>query len=230
MFSFTGDLEPLAPYSKREIVFNGQQADQDPDDALRIVYERMILRGEYAQARGLLDEFHRDSIRGSLIGPFYAGGIGHQPTADLRGWVDLLLGDREAAREDGRKVLDFIEHTTSTRWNAWFLALLRADAQLFMERPDDAAESARAILDSGLTPAQLGAAQLLAAPVLAWAGKRDDAVELLTRLATVVPGMPPADIARQPLYTTPLRGNARFAELVQQLEAEMTANRAALAR
>ena len=63
----------------------------------------------------------------------------------------------------------------------------------------------------------------------AWAGQQDDAVELLTRLATVVPGLPPADIARQPLYTTPLRGNARFEELARRLEADLRANAAALA-
>ncbi len=59
--------------------------------------------------------------------------------------------------------------------------------------------------------------------VLAWAGKQDDAVDLLTRLGTDIPGLAPADIARQPLYTTPLRDNARLAALVQRLEAEMAA-------
>jgi TolB-like protein/predicted Ser/Thr protein kinase len=221
IFSFTGNLEALAPYSKREIVFNGQR-DQDPDDALRIVFQRMILRGEYAQARALVDEFGRDSIRVSLIGSFYAGGLGREPTADLRGWADLLLGDREAAREDGRKVLDFVDGTTSTRWNAWYLAALRADAQLFMERPDDAAENARAMLKS-TDPSRLLASRLLAAPVLAWAGQLDDAVDVLTRLGTDIPGLAPADIARQPIYTTPLSGNARFAALVQRLEAQMAA-------
>jgi hypothetical protein len=38
-----------------------------------------------------------------------------------------------------------------------------------------------------------------------------------------VPGPAPADIARQPYYPTPLHDNARFAALVQQLEAEMAA-------
>jgi eukaryotic-like serine/threonine-protein kinase len=221
IFSFTGNLELLAPYSKREIVFNGGPG-QDPDDSVRIVFERMILRGEFAQARDLIDEFGRDSIRGPLIGPFYAGGLGRQPTADFRGWADLLLGDREAAREDGRRLLTFIDRATSTRWNAWYLAALRADAQLFTERPDDAAETARAMLKIA-DSSRLRAAELLAVRVLAWGGKQDDAVDLLTRLGTDVPGLGPADIARQPLYTTPLRGNTRFAALVQRLEAEMAA-------
>jgi hypothetical protein len=67
------------------------------------------------------------------------------------------------------------------------------------------------------------AAEWLGARVLAWAGKQDAAVDLLTRLATDVPGLPPADIARQPYYTTPLGDNARFAALAQKLEAEMAA-------
>jgi hypothetical protein len=140
----------------------------------------------------------------------------------LRGWADLLLGDRDAAREDGRKVLAVVESTVATRWNRWFLIALRADAQLFMEHPGEAAETARAMLKSADLPV-LQAAEVLAARALAWAGDQDAAVDLLTRLGTDVPGLPPADIARQPYYTTPLRRNARFAALVQRLEAEMAA-------
>jgi hypothetical protein len=224
VFSFTGNLELLAPYSKREIVFDND-AQSDPDDALRIVFERMILRGQFSAARDLLDEFGRDSIRGPLIGPFYNGGIGRQPIADFRGWADLLLGDLDAAREDGRKLLAFVENTPATRWSGWYLAALRADALLFMGNPDDAAKTAGAMLELATKgdSARTGAAELLGARALAWAGKQDAAVDLLTRLATDVPGSSPAEIARQPLYTTPLRDNARFAALVQRLEAEMAA-------
>jgi hypothetical protein len=225
IFSFTGDLGPLAPFSKRENVFARGDAQFDADDALRITFERLVLRGEYAEARGLIDEFGRDSIRVSLINYFHIGGVGRQPTADFRGWADLLLGDRDAAREDGRKLLAIVDGTAVTRWNAWFLAALRADAQLFMGRPDEAADTARTMLD--LTKnTWIGAVlvgELHAGRVLAWAGKEDPAVDVLTRLATDVPGLPPAEIARQPYYTTPLRGNARFDTLVQRLEAEMAA-------
>jgi TolB-like protein/predicted Ser/Thr protein kinase len=224
IFSFTGDLEPLAPFARREAVSPGNQR-QDPDDALRITFERMILRREYREARDLVDEFGRDSVRGPLIGYIRVGGLGRQPTADIRGWADMLLGDRDAAREDGRKLLAFVENTASTRWNDWYLAVLRADAQLFTERPDEAAETARAMLELAKTPdsSRLLAAEQLGARVLAWTSKQDVAVDLLTRLATDVPGLPPADVARQPYYTTPLRDNPRFAGLVQRLEAEMAA-------
>jgi hypothetical protein len=224
VFSFTGNLEPLAPFTKREIVF-AANAQSDPDDALHITFERMILRREYRQARELLDEFAGDSIREPLISWFYAGPIGRQPTTDPRGWADLLLGDRDAADEDGRKLLAFVDSTAATRWNDWYLAALRADAQLFTARPGDAAETARMMLELSNKADASGrrAAEWLGARVLAWAGKQDAAVDLLTRLATDVPGLPPADIARQPYYTTPLGDNARFAALAQKLEAEMAA-------
>jgi eukaryotic-like serine/threonine-protein kinase len=224
VFSFTGNFEPLAPFTKREIVFAGDPKS-DPDDSLHITFERMILRREYRQARDLLDEFGGGSIREPLVSWFYAGPIGRQPIADPRGWADLLLGDRDAAHEDGRKLLGFVDSTVITRWNDWYLAALRSDAQLFMERPGEAAETARTMLELSNKADASGrrAAEWLGARVLAWAGKQDAAVELLTQLATDVPGLPPADIARQPYYTTPLRGNARFDALVQRLDAEMAA-------
>ncbi len=225
IFSFTGDLRPLAPFSKREGVFERHDPRFDPDDSLRITFERMVLRGEYREARDLIDEFGGDLIRVSLISYFHVGGIGRQPTADFRGWADLLLGDRDAAREDGRRLLAIVDGTAVTRWNAWFLAALRADAQLFMGHPDEAAETARAMLEltKNTYVGRLLVGEMLAGRVLAWGGEEDAAVDLLTRLATDVPGLPPADIARQPYYTMPLRGNARFAALVQRLEAEMAA-------
>jgi hypothetical protein len=61
------------------------------------------------------------------------------------------------------------------------------------------------------------------ASVLAWAGDEDHADALLERLATVIGGLGPAEIARDPLYTVPLAGNARFQRLVHRLEAQMRA-------
>ncbi len=173
----------------------------------------------------MIDAFRRDSIRVSLISYFHQSGIGRQPTADFRGWADLLLDDRDAAREDGRKLLAAVESTATTRWNAWFLAALRADAQLFLGQPDAAVATAMAMLEDtkGAGYSRRIAAEMLAARVLAWAGKDEAAVDVLTRLATDIPGLPPAEIARQPYYTVPLQGNARFAALKQRLEVQMAA-------
>src|SRR6516162_3805066 len=128
-------------------------------------------------------------------------------------------------REQLSKLLAFVENTPATRWNDWYLAALRADALLFTGNPDDAAKTAGGMLELATKgdSARTGAAELIGACTFAWSGKQDAAVDLLTRLATDVPGLSPAEIARQPLYTTPLRDNARFAALVQRLEAEMAA-------
>lgn len=68
-----------------------------------------------------------------------------------------------------------------------------------------------------------GTAQSLAARSLAWAGEHDAAVELLERLATDEPGLPPALIARQPWYTVPLRDHPRFRALLARLDPQMAA-------
>jgi serine/threonine protein kinase len=224
IFSFTGDLEPLRPFSDAKNALNGN-AEFDPDDSLRITFERMVLRGAYRDARDMLDAFNRESIRVAVLNYFRVGGIGRQPTADFRGWADLLLDDRDAARADGRRVLSFVDNAQPTRWNTWFLAALRADAQLFAGQSDAAAATAIAMLDDARREGynRRVSAEMLAARVLAWAGRSDSAVDLLERLATETPGLPPAEIARQPYYTTPLRHNARFAALKERLEAQMAA-------
>jgi TolB-like protein len=224
IFGFTGNLEPLAPFIDPELELR-PGSEHDADDAVRITFERLVLRGDFRAARDLLDGFHRDSLRVVLIGAFRTPGIGRQPISDYRGWADLLIGDLDAASEDGRTLLAAVERIPETRWNAWFLAALKADGQLFAGRSDDAAATATALLAStkDSDTAHRGAAKTLAARVLAWAGRGDAAVDLLTQLSTDVPGPPPADIARGPYYTTPLRDNAHFAALVQRLEAEMAA-------
>jgi len=219
IFSFTGNLEPLKPFTDAKSVLNAS-AEFDPDDSLRITFERLILRGDYREARDLLDAFGRESVRVTLINYFRLPGIGRMPTADFRGWADLLLGDRNSAVEDGRRVLAFIQVAPVTRWSAGFLSALRADAQLFVGQPEEAAATAAA-LHEAIDDAH--AAEMFAARVLAWAGKGDAAVGLLERLATETPGMPPAEIARQPYYTVPLHDNARFAALKERLEAQMSA-------
>ena len=224
IFSFTGNLEPLAPLTDPAQVLN-PPAGWDPEDGLRVTFERFVLRGEYRNARDLIDAFHRDSVRVVALGGVRSPGIGRHPTADFRGWADMLLGDRDAARADGRTLLAAVESTPETRWNASFLAALKADAQLFTGRPDEAAATATALVESTKGSQIHRGAETLAARVLAWAGRGDAAVDLLTRLATDRPGALPADIARQPLYTTPLRDNARFAALKERLEAEMRATK-----
>ncbi len=68
-------------------------------------------------------------------------------------------------------------------------------------------------------------AKAMAAEIFAWSGRPDDAMQLLEELATSIPGLPPAQIADQPLYAVPLADNARYQALKAKLEAQMAATK-----
>jgi len=61
--------------------------------------------------------------------------------------------------------------------------------------------------------------------VYAWSGAQDQAVDLIEELTSRYPGVGPAEIAREPLFTVPLAGNARFQAVVKKLEREIAENR-----
>jgi hypothetical protein len=65
----------------------------------------------------------------------------------------------------------------------------------------------------------------MATGVLAWAGQKDEAATMLEQLADAIPGVSPAMIARDPIYTVALADNARFKALSAKLEAQMAATR-----
>jgi len=163
-----------------------------------------------------------------LGGPFFVG-TRDMPTADMRGWTNLLLADATEAANDGRRIREFLARTPETSTDAWFRKALSADAQLFLGERAAAVADARSMLDliaaiennAGLHAA--GAA--LAARVFAWAGEPAAAMDLLERLATEEPGLAPADIAREPKFSVPLRDDARFRALAERLEAQMAATR-----
>ncbi len=60
--------------------------------------------------------------------------------------------------------------------------------------------------------------------IFAWAGEENDAVALLERLATEFPSAGPAEITRDPLYSTPLANSLRYQALAKKLEAEIAEN------
>ena len=66
--------------------------------------------------------------------------------------------------------------------------------------------------------------RLMAARVLAWGGAHDDALALLEGLSRDVPGVGPATIVRDPLFSTPLAANPRWRALAQSLHAELETN------
>jgi hypothetical protein len=156
--------------------------------------------------------------------PFAGIGLGMRPTAELRGWLQLLVGNRKLTMKAGREVLDFAARQRVTRTNARLLQLLSAEGWLFTGNAERAAAAARR---AASTPADGGAIQAREqlraqiAQVLAWAGAADEATAILEDLSVAIPGLAPGQIARDPIYTVPLAGNARYKALQAKLEAQM---------
>jgi TolB-like protein len=153
---------------------------------------------------------------------------GRYPVAALRGWTHLLLGDQAAAARDGREVLDFVAHSEETQWNRVVLTILTAQGHTFRgERTLAIAAAGKALqLSQSLFERQM--VPPLAASVYAWSGAADDAASLLEKLSVQTPmtlELPPATIARDPLYTVPLAGSARYQALRAKLEAQMAATK-----
>jgi TolB-like protein/DNA-binding winged helix-turn-helix (wHTH) protein/tetratricopeptide (TPR) repeat protein len=192
----------------------------------RTHWDLLRFEGRYAELKRLLDSVSVRSLRGSAItsGGFALCCVGNRPTAEYRGWADLLNADAKAAAREGSAVLDFVAHEPPTRWNKWFLRTLAAEGLLLTGNKVQATIAAREALT--LMPRKLDSlrsryASAVAARVLAWAGAEDEAVTLLEQLAILRPGLGPAEIARDPLYFIPLARNARYEALVARLAIEM---------
>jgi eukaryotic-like serine/threonine-protein kinase len=234
VFAFTGNTEVLVPFSEpsfiRQITTAGSQ---DLGDLLRNVTDRLVLRERYLDAREHIDAAAFDSIRAPLVGPFFVAGAPERPIADMRGWTNLLLADTAEAAGDGRRILEFLARTPETSANAWFGKALSADARLFLGEHAAAVADARSMLNLIApvenNPSLHAAGAILAAQVFAWAGEPAAAMDLLERLAVEEPGLPPAAIVRQPIYSVPLRDDARFRALAERLEVQMTAFEAQMA-
>jgi TolB-like protein len=185
-------------------------------------------QGRYREITARLDKLNTNSIRITLLGNLPALGIGRIPIADLRGWADLLLGDQDAAARDGRAVNVFVGQQEAAEWNAWYLRLLAADAQLFSGDRAGAVNAAHEALAMKARSPDLYDRTLvkyLAAQVLAWSRAEDEAMDLLEELGQPTSALAPALIARDPVFTVPLANNARFQALKANLEAQMAATR-----
>jgi TolB-like protein len=151
------------------------------------------------------------------------------PVAEVRGWTNLLMGDRVAARSDGRELASAIGGTWDFASDVeWLKRLRQAEAYLFIGEQVKAATTAREVLD--LMPRSRNAlvwafAASRSAAVLAWAGEKDAAAALLEQLSAATPGLGPASIARDPIYTEALANNARYKALKTRLEAQMAATK-----
>jgi hypothetical protein len=136
-----------------------------------------------------------------------------------------VLGDRAPGRVSFVfSFTDFVAHEPVTRWNAWFLRFLAAEAQLFLGHKTQATMEARRAL--AMTPRDLDTGMdryspATAAMILAWAGAQDEAVALLEGLSGGFPGLGPAEITRDPLYSKPLASNVRYQALQRRLAAQI---------
>lgn len=192
--------------------------------AFRGHWDLLRFEKRYADLKQTLYSVDVPAVRSITSGGFSICCVGRRPTAVLRGWANLLNDDAAAAAVEGNAVLSFVAHEPPTRWNKWFLRTLVAEGSLQAGNKDQAISAAREAL--ALMPRKLDTlrsryASAVAARVFAWAGAEDEAVALLEQLAILNPGLGPAEITRDPLYSIPLARNARYQALVTRLELQM---------
>jgi TolB-like protein/DNA-binding winged helix-turn-helix (wHTH) protein len=217
LFAFTGKADEVIPRS------------DSMDQSSRLTGQFNLLRRQmhYKDAIDLIERSQLTRVRHNQSSALPIPGIGSQPVAELHGWAEMLLGDRNAAVRDGRAVLDFVQKEPVTKWNGWYLRFLEAEGQLFEGRNAEAianARSALAMVPLNIKGSRETYARATAAAIFAWAGMGDEAVELLEDLSKGYPGIGPAEISREPLYSVPLAKNARYLALEKKLEAEIAAN------
>jgi TolB-like protein len=177
------------------------------------------IQHRYAELADVLNRATSKTIRSYL-------NVGQDhPLAEHKGWTHLLLRDEAAAAQDGQAVLDFVAHCTETKWNRGLLHLLTAEGNLFMgDKVRAVAAADKASRDTPYRSTVWLTPQVAA--VYAWAGAQDEASAILEHLSTGIPVMlPPAWVTRDPLFTVPLAGNARYQALSAKLEAQMTATK-----
>jgi hypothetical protein len=154
-------------------------------------------------------------------------GASLKPAAELRGWERVLAGDRGGAAREGRVLALAVERLPKVAWNEWWRRLLSAESALLVgehARAVEQAKTAASLVSGRSTFPESVHVKLMAARVLAWGGAPDEAVTLLESLSRDYPGVGPATIVRDPLFSKPLAANPRWRSLAQALNAELAAN------
>jgi len=220
VFAFTGQTEELA----RDV----SKLSPEIDEGQRLQMQLHLARAQ-KRSSDLIAIVDRSSVK--ELRPLDWSGfpvplVGHKPVAELYGWAKLLTGDRAGAVSDGRTMLKFVDRQPVTPTNDWYLRLLAAEGWLF------SGDISRAVAETRSALARTGTGtnfttshyRRTAAMIFAWAGEENDAVALLERLATEFPSAGPAEITRDPLYSTPLANSLRYQALAKKLEAEIAEN------
>jgi TolB-like protein/DNA-binding winged helix-turn-helix (wHTH) protein len=188
-------------------------------DLLRYEGRLADLRARLAAAPAV--DFPQHSPFGSLVGASL------KPVAELRGWERLLAGDAAGAAREGAALAVFVGRLPKPAWTEWWRRLLGAVSAVLLGERARAIEDARAALRLvGEKPSfpESVHVRLMAARVLAWAGAEDDAVTLLETLSRGYPGVGPAAVVRDPLFSKPLAAHPRWRSLARALDAELAAN------
>jgi TolB-like protein/DNA-binding winged helix-turn-helix (wHTH) protein len=221
LFAFTGQVDRF----EREIA--RPDATTNPEAQLAAQFNVQLFARRYAALARLTEATEMRTIAQSVSGMLTIPSVGRKPVAELHGWAMLLGNDVTAARDDGRALQDFVARQPLTRWNAWYLKLLAAEAALFTGDRAGAIRETRAALSMAPRDIHPGIqlhSRSLAARIFAWAEADDEALTLLEQLSTEYPMSGPAEIARDPLYAVPLATNPRYQQLERKLEARIAAN------
>jgi TolB-like protein len=208
-FAYTGRTASWrAAYEAARPTMTVDQRAMEDFDLLR--YEN-----RFEELRRLLDA-DATAVSAGIFNSLTLCCVGARPLAEYRGWAALLANDADAALRHGREVLDYAANEQSTRWNGWYLQLLRAEGLLLTGADSQAVDAARVSL--ARVPCSENAinwryAAAVAARVFAWGGAPEDAITLLEELDAARPGLRPAEITHDPLYRLPLEGQPRYAAL-----------------
>jgi TolB-like protein len=217
-FAYTGHTEELRQALDRV----GSRLSEDY--RLGFAFDALRFEHRYADLLQVLTQTRARSIL--LPDSFALITASPIPVTELRGWAALLAGDAGAAERAGQTLVTDTKDLGASAISLWYVSSLRAEAQLLAGRKAAAIAEARHALairpreHDALTWRELA---LRSARVLAWAGAKDEAVELLEGLATGENGLGPAEITRDPLFDVPLADNPRYQALRAKLEAQIRA-------
>ncbi len=219
IFSFTGDSDEwqaLSFANDLEFLDAGTQSFE--------IWKQLRFTGKFRELKTYFDGLAVEAQRNLGFSQFIVFNIRETPTAEFRGWSDLFLGDAAGAIGDGQAILEYVAGREATPADAWYVHLLNAEGLLFIGDKARAVAEVNVALELAAATDRdvaVAAARAQGAAILAWAGEEDEAVNLLETLADSVPGLPPAQITRDPLFYIPLATHPRYRVLHDRLEAEM---------